>query len=171
MRTGIVKRLTLVATIAVLFSHSVTLVAQEMRPALTSSSAKIILSGCEEFARKHHLQVAIAVLDQGKNLVAFLRMDRTVPGAGDIALWKATSSALFGASTQEFEAFAKNNPTISMAPHIAALEGGEPIYTLNGFLIGGIGVSGAASADDAACARAGIAAAKLTHVNSEDDLS
>ncbi len=98
-------------------------------------------------------------------------MDGTVPGTTDIALWKARSSALFGAPTKEYEEFAKKNPSFGLAPHIAVLEGGEPIYTLDGSLVGGVGVSGAASADDAACARTGIAAAKLTHLNSDDDPS
>ncbi len=166
----ITKRVTLAATIALLSSPSGNLVAQEMRPALTSSSAKMILRGCEEFAEKKHLRVVIAVVDQGKNLVTFLRMDGAVLGAADIALWKASSSALFGASTKEYENLAKKNPLLGLAPQIAVLEGGEPIYTLNGFLIGGVGVSGAAAADDAACARAGIVAAKLTHVVADDDL-
>lgn len=166
---GIVRILALVATIAMLSSHSGAAVSQEMRPALTSSSAKMILKGCEEFAKKNHLQVAIAVVDQGNNLIAFLRMDGTVPGATDVALWKASSSALFGSSTKKFEDLVKERPTLGLAPHVAALEGGEPIYTKTGSLIGGVGVSGATSADDAACARAGIDASKLTNVNSNDD--
>jgi len=63
----------------------------------------------------------------------------------------------------------QKNPSFTQAPHIAILEGGEPLHTMNGFLIGGVGVFGAASADNAACAHAGIAAVRLTHVTSDDD--
>ncbi|UTW55943.1 heme-binding protein [Kordiimonas sp. SCSIO 12610] len=136
--------------------------AQDMRPVLNSASAKKITEGCEAYALDHDLKVNIAVLDQGTNMMAFLRMDGAPIGSIDIAEWKANSSAASGRPTKaRFEA-AKNFPAIGHAPNIAVFEGGEPIFTLDGVLLGGVGVSGAASADDAACARAGIEAAGLT---------
>jgi len=39
--------------------------------------------------------------------------------------------------------------------------GGVPIYSADGILLGGVGVSGGKPADDAACAAAGIEAAGL----------
>lgn len=135
--------------------------AQEMRAALTSASAKTIVAGCEAFAKENNLKVNIAVLDQGKNLIAFLRMDGAPLGSIDIAMWKANSSAAFASPTKARAESAKTSPQIGFAPNIAIFEGGEPIFTNEGTHIGGVGVSGAASADDAACGRAGIAKAGL----------
>jgi uncharacterized protein GlcG (DUF336 family) len=139
------------------------IMAQDSRPVLNSESAKKIVAGCEVYARKNSLKVNIAVLDQGTNMMAFLRMDGAPIGSIDIAQWKANSSAASGRPTKARYEAAKNFPAIGHAPNIAVFEGGEPIYTDNGILLGGVGVSGAASADDAACARAGIEAANLEH--------
>jgi len=136
-------------------------VAQEMRAVLTSASAKKIVAACETYANQNGLKVNIAVMDQGKNLMAFLRMEGAPIGSIDIAQWKANSSAAFPRPTKDrFEA-SKTFPAIGFAPNIAIFEGGEAIFTEDGTHLGGIGVSGAASADDAKCARAGIEAAGL----------
>lgn len=137
--------------------------AQDMRAVLTSASAKAIVAGCEAYALENKLKVNIAVLDQGKNLMAFLRMEGAPVGSIDIALWKGNSSAAFPAATKGRFERAKDFPAIGFAPNIATFEGGEAIFTADGTHLGGIGVSGAASADDAACGRAGIAAAGLKH--------
>jgi uncharacterized protein GlcG (DUF336 family) len=135
--------------------------AQEMRAALTTASAKTIIEGCEAFALENNLKINIAVLDQGKNLIAFLRMDGAPLGSIDIAMWKANSSAAFARPTKARAERAKTAPEIGFAPNIAVFEGGEPIFTVDGAHIGGVGVSGAASADDASCGRAGIEKAGL----------
>lgn len=137
--------------------------AQEMRAVLTSASAKAIVAGCEAYALENNLKVNIAVLDQGKNLMAFLRMEGAPVGSIDIAMWKGNASAAFPRATKGTFERSKDFPAIGHAPNIAIFEGGEAIFTADGTHLGGIGVSGAASADDAACGRAGIAAAGLTH--------
>ena len=142
--------------------------AQTLRPVLTTASAKAIVAACEEYANDKDLQVVIAVVDPGEDLVAYLRMDKVAPGTADIALWKAVSAAVFATSTKVFGELASKNPAISFAPKIATLEGGEAIFTTKGDHIGGVGVSGALSEDDAACARAGIARAGLKHDRSSD---
>ena len=142
--------------------------AQELQPVLTMASAKAIVAGCEAFAQKHELHIVIAVIGPGKSLAAFLRMDGALPGAGEVATWKATSSAIFGIPSKDFADTAKTNPSFALVPGIATLEGGEAIYTEQGQLIGGVGVSGAPAEDDAACARAGIANARLKHKKSTD---
>lgn len=137
--------------------------AQAMRPALTSESAQAIIAGCEAFAQENDLRVNITVLDQGRNLMAFLRMDGAPLGSIDIANWKANASASFRRATLAMNARAREFPAYGLAPNIAIFEGGEAIFTQGGQPLGGVGVSGASSADDAACARAGIAAAGLSH--------
>ncbi len=137
--------------------------AQEMRPALTTASAKAIVAGCEVFARKKGWRLNIAVLDQGKNLMAFLRMDGAQLGSIDIAQWKANAAAAFPRPTKGAAESARTFPAIGHAPNIAVFEGGEAIFTSGGVHIGGVGVSGARGFEDAECARAGLNAAGLKY--------
>ncbi len=137
------------------------LFAQELRPVLSTASAKAIVAGCEAYARGKKIDVAVAVTGPGDMLVAFQRMDGAVPGAGDVAIWKAISSSIFGLPTKRLATIAEDDPAVAEVPKVAALEGGEAIYTQDGVLIGGVGVSGATAAEDAACAQAGIEEAQL----------
>lgn len=136
--------------------------AQELRAYLTLKSAKAILAGCEAFAAKREWGLSIAVYDQGKNLIAFSRMDGAPIGSGDIAIWKANASAAFPFETKLDAEYAEKFPAIGFAPHVAVFEGGEAIFTRDGAHIGGVGVSGMEAEQDAECARAGIAAAGLS---------
>ena len=137
--------------------------AQDMRPALTASSAKAIVAGCEAHALEKGWKLNIAVLDQGRNLIAFLRMDGAPLGSLEISQWKANASASFPGPTKGAADRAQEFPALAAAPNIAIFEGGEAIFTKEGVHIGGVGVSGAAGSEDAECARAGIAAAGLRH--------
>ncbi len=129
---------------------------QELRPVLSAETAKKIVAGCERFAREHDLKLAIAVVGPGETLVAFLRVDGAVPGAGEFALWKARSSASLGLATAQLAALAKATPALADAPGVAPIAGGEAVYSPEGDLLGGVGVSGASENQDVSCARAGI---------------
>lgn len=137
--------------------------AQEMRPALTTASAKAIVAGCEAFAADKGWRLNISVFDQGKNLLAFVRMDGAQLGSIDIAHWKANAAAAFPRSTKGAADSARTFPAIGFAPNIAIFEGGEAIFTSDGTHIGGVGVSGARGSEDAECARAGLDAAGLKY--------
>lgn len=137
--------------------------AQEMRPALTAASAQAIVEGCRVYAEDKGWRLNIAVLDQGRNLQAFLRMDGAPLGSIEIAQWKANASASFPRATKGAAERAQEFPALAAAPNIAIFEGGEAIFTTDGVHIGGVGASGAAGHEDAECARAGIAAAGLRH--------
>ncbi len=133
--------------------------AHETLPILDARAAKTIVSACEEFAKSQDIGVAIAVVDQGGNLLAFLKMDNVVPGAAKISRWKASTSALYGLPTKSFQDMAQKKQYMYSIPDLAPIEGGEPIALFKGAVLGGVGVSGAASELDAACARVGIEAA------------
>ncbi|MGE0407731.1 MAG: heme-binding protein [Amphiplicatus sp.] len=138
--------------------------AQELRPALTTDSAKTIVAGCESDAVEKGVRLVMSVVDQGRDLMAFLRMDGAPPGAIEIAPWKANSAASFPRSTKAAAERAKEFPAGAAAPNIAVFEGGEPIFTKDGVHIGAVGVSGAAAAsEDGDCARAGVIAAGLVY--------
>lgn len=135
--------------------------AQDLRPTLTTQSAQTIIQACKAFAGERGWRLNIAVHDQGKNLLAFLRMDGAQLGSIDIAMWKANAAAAFPRSTKGTADRAQDFPAIGHAPNIAIFEGGEAIFTEDGAHIGGVGVSGARGSEDAECARAGIVAAGL----------
>ena len=143
--------------------------AQEMRPVLSAASAQTIVDGCRDYAEGKGWNLNIAVLDQGRNLQAFLRMDDAPLGSIEIAQWKANATASFPRATKGTAERARDFPALAAAPNIAIFEGGEAIFTQDGVHIGGVGVSGAAGSEDAECARAGIAAAGLAHSRVEND--
>ncbi|MBL4791092.1 MAG: heme-binding protein [Kordiimonadaceae bacterium] len=152
--------LALTATAAVA-AITLPVAAQDMRAALTTKSAKAIIEGCQAFAVKTGLKVNISVFDQGRNMMAFLRMDGAHLGSIEIANWKASSSASFSRATKGAAERSKEFPALGHAPNIAIFEGGEAIFTNDGGFLGSVGVSGASSAQDAECGRAGIETAGL----------
>jgi uncharacterized protein GlcG (DUF336 family) len=137
--------------------------AQELRPALSAASAQTIVATCAGLAAERGWNVSIAVLDSGADLAAFLRMDKTGLASVEVAQWKAGAAATWGWPTKQMVDRIAVSPSFAHAPRVATFEGGVPIYSADGkVLLGGVGVSGTAAADDAACARAGIVKAGLS---------
>lgn len=131
--------------------------AQTARPVLDYASAATIRDTCVAWAKTRTLKLAVVVLEPHGMPVTLAHMDGVSMGVGEIAQWKAVSAAKFGRATADTAAM---NPPASM-PSVAPLMGGVPIYSVDGGLLGGVGVSGGKPADDAACATAGIEAAGL----------
>ncbi|SDM68220.1 GlcG/HbpS family heme-binding protein [Maricaulis salignorans] len=137
--------------------------AQTPRATLDASTAGTIIAACEAYADEHALKLTIAVFDEGANLQALSRMDGAILASLEIAQWKGRTAANLGQLTGGLGAAAQDRPEIYHVPGLATLQGGVPIRTAAGELIGGVGASGASSADDEACAMAGIMAAGLTY--------
>lgn len=129
--------------------------AQVMRPVLDFRTADAIRNHCLAEAGKAGHTVAVAVFDQGGNLMSFA--NGSSPAAGAVAQWKGRSAALYMNST--LEAASWNMPT---APMLSTAEGGVPLFTGDGVGIGGIGVSGAPSEFYAKCGRVAAEAVGLT---------
>jgi uncharacterized protein GlcG (DUF336 family) len=113
-------------------------------------------------AKARELGVAenVAILDDGGNLKAFIRMDGAPIPTIEMAQSKAYT-ALLGVSTQDFFKFIQADPSllagIPTLSRIAAWGGGFPIK-VNGELVGAIGVSGAPTVqNDIDCASAALA--------------
>jgi uncharacterized protein GlcG (DUF336 family) len=102
----------------------------------------------------------VAIVDDGGNLKAFGRMD----GAPILSIQMAQNkayTALFGVSTQEFFNFIQGDPSllagIPTLSRVAAWGGGFPV-TVNGEVVGAIGLSGAPTVqNDVDCAKAALA--------------
>jgi uncharacterized protein GlcG (DUF336 family) len=102
----------------------------------------------------------VAIIDEGGNLKAFQRMDGAPILCIEIAQNKAYT-ALFGVPTDEFFTFIQRDPSllagVPTLSRVAAYGGGIPI-TVDGEIVGAIGVSGAPSVQsDIDCATAAIA--------------
>jgi glc operon protein GlcG len=132
------------------------LCAQQLKPVLTLSAAKKIMDGCMAYADSSKLNMAIAIYNTDAQLIYFVKMDGASVGTAKVAQWKGLSAATYQFSTEETGKW-----TVPNAPDIATVPGGLPIKTKDGNILGGIGVSGAASSVDVKCAEAGLKAAGL----------
>jgi glc operon protein GlcG len=146
-------------------------------PTLTLDGAKQVVAEATAYARAHDAPGgAIAVVDAAGILVSLDRLDGTFPSASNISIGKARTAALFRKPTRDFETLVNQGRyTMTTLPDLTPftpLQGGVPI-TVNGIVIGAVGVSGAASAkqdDEIAQAaadgftRAQAVAAAIRHV-------
>jgi len=133
------------------------------RKALTLDGARqIIRTAIGEARRINAPGAVVAVVDDGGHLMALERLDGTFAAGAAISAGKARTAALFAKPTRVFEEAIGNGRTAMVAlPDFTPLQGGVPIMA-GEQVIGGIGVSGAASAaQDEEIALAGAAAARL----------
>ncbi len=116
---------------------------------LTLEGAKRVLEVTKaEAAKLKAPGAAIAVVDDGGNLLALERLDGTFVAGSQISIGKARTAALFKRETKTFEEIINKGRTAMTAlpdSFFTPLQGGVPIL-LDGQIIGAIGVSGAASA-------------------------
>lgn len=132
-------------------------------PVLDARAAQAIVQGCATHATGKGQSHAIVVVDTGGHQVAALRMDGNGFGIMEFAVAKAQAVAAWGFATASMAETVKTQPAFAAAPHVVPTAGGVPLYADGGGrMIGAIGVSGEAPADDAACATAGAVAAGLS---------
>jgi uncharacterized protein GlcG (DUF336 family) len=129
---------------------------------ITLEQAKKVLAGAEAEAKKNSWNVVISVVDPSGQLVAMSRLDNTQFGSVEVAREKAYSAVAFRRPTKVFQdLIGKGGDNLRLLGLSGAsmLEGGIPIV-VDGKIIGGVGVSGVTSAQDAQTAQAGIDALK-----------
>src|SRR5258707_1355850 len=123
--------------------------------------AKKIAAGAVAESKKNGWRMAIAIVDNHGFLVYYERMDDTQTASIGVALDKAKAAATFRRPTKSFEdGIAKGRVALLGLNGATPIEGGLPIMS-GGKVIGGIGVSGANSDQDAAAATAGLKSAGL----------
>lgn len=129
------------------------------RKTLTLEGARQVAAAAVEAARAGKAAGAIAIVDEGGNLIYLERLDGTFPAAANISIGKARSAAGFQRDTRVFEEAIKNGRASLIAnPELLPLQGGVPIV-VDGQVVGAIGVSGANSAQqDEEIAKAGALA-------------
>ena len=126
---------------------------------LTLEAAKRMAVAAEAEAAKNKWLVAVAVVDDGGNLLLFHRMDNAKLVAVDIAIRKAKTAVFFQGETKALEEEVTKGGRTALLPidGFMPLQGGFPII-VDGKVVGGIGVSGVSGEQDAQCASAGLKA-------------
>src|SRR5256886_7082078 len=150
-----------------LFALSATIAGAQIadKKVLTLAGARRVISAAEAEAKKLNAPGGvIAVVDDGGNLMALERLDATFSAGANISIGKARTAVMFKKPTRFFEelinASGKGRTVMTAVKDFTPLIGGIPI-TVEDQIVGGVGVSGAASAQqDEALAIAGAAAAK-----------
>jgi uncharacterized protein GlcG (DUF336 family) len=124
-------------------------------------AARKAMAASEAEATANKWSVAIAIVDSGGNLVMLHRLDNAQLSAARIAEAKARTAVEFRRPTKALEdAVAGGGVGLRVLTFGASVaEGGVPIV-VDGRIVGGIGVSGVASHQDAQVAQAGADALK-----------
>lgn len=113
------------------------------------------LAAAAEEARRNDWKVSIALTDAGGHLLGFVRQNGASPFSGDIAVAKARTASVSRRETRFFEQLLQGGKTGFLSvPDMSLLEGGVPVL-VHGQCVGGVGVSGATSQQDAQVAHAG----------------
>ena len=117
---------------------------QEKRT-LTLEGAKRVATAAENEAKRLGVGGAIAVVDDGGNLLYLARIDGTFAAGANISIGNARTAVLFKKPTKFFEDVIGKGRYAMTAVDFTPLQGGVPIL-VDGQVVGGIGVSGASSA-------------------------
>jgi len=143
----ILKLTTLSLVLAAISSSSSAQVTE--KKTLTIDGAKKVIAASVAYAKKNNAPGGvIAVVDDGGNLMALERLDGTFAAGATISIGKARTAVLFKRPTKVFEDIIKNGRTAMVAlpdSLFTPLQGGIPII-VDGQIVGGVGVSGAMSA-------------------------
>jgi glc operon protein GlcG len=113
---------------------------------ISLEAAKKVVAEAVKYAKANNAPGgAIAVVDNGGNLVYLVRLDGTFAAAAEVSVKKANTAALFKAPSSKLENSINGGRQALITVGHTFLQGGIPIM-VDGQMIGAIGVSGAASA-------------------------
>lgn len=127
---------------------------------ITLDQALEIINAARKKAEMINVPMVIAIVDAGGNLVAQQRMDGALLVSIDIARNKAYSAVAVKIPTHELaQAAQPGQPLFGIhnadGGRIVIFGGGFPL-SINGEIIGGIGVSGGSVQEDVTCAEAAL---------------
>jgi glc operon protein GlcG len=116
------------------------------KKSLNMEGARRVIAAAVTEAHNKKTTGVIAVVDDGGNLMALERIDGTFAAGANISIGKARTALLFQKPTKFFEDVVNKGRTAMVAlDGFTPLQGGVPI-TVDGQIVGAVGVSGAASA-------------------------
>lgn len=129
-------------------------------PPLTLETARRMALAAEREALANGWPVAIVVADSHGDVVIAVKLDQTQHSSMGIATGKALTAVNFRRPTKMFQdgiAAGGEGLRFLAVPGVTPLEGGFPIIH-DGAIVGGIGISGVLSYQDAQVAKAGLEA-------------
>ena len=129
---------------------------------ITLDDARRVIAAAEQKAKEIGQPMNIAVVDQGGNLVAHVRMDNAWMGSVDISINKAWTARAFDISTKQLAELSQSGDQffgIHASNHgrVMIFAGGIPLKRGN-VVVGAIGVSGGMGKQDQAVAESGVEA-------------
>ena len=132
------------------------------KQSITSDAAHRIVAAAEAKAAEMGKPMVIAIVDDGGVLKAFSRMDGAALLSVQIAQDKAFTAVGFGMGTDAWHDFIKDDPPLADGAttgidRLVIFGGGYPI-TVDGEVVGAIGVSGGHYSEDQEVAEAGLSA-------------
>jgi uncharacterized protein GlcG (DUF336 family) len=117
-------------------------------PALTYEGAGRAAEVVNYVAAKRGVEPVVAVVDAGGDLIYLLRPDGAQVASTNVSVDKARTAAIYRRPSKDFEDQASNGrPSALHLARAVPLQGGMPIVH-DGEVVGGVGVSGASSADE-----------------------
>jgi len=157
------KLITAICCVALFAVAAMTMAQQMPNPYganINLATAKKVAAAAAEEAAKLKINVVIAIVDTGGQIVYLERFDVVQWGSVKVALHKAKCSVQWKRPTKAFEdLIAKGTTNYLTLDGIIAIEGGVPIIQ-DDKIIGAIGVSGGSAAQDGEVARAAAAMVK-----------
>ena len=132
---------------------------------LSLDGAKKIVAEAIQYARSVNAPGgSVAVVDAGGNLIYLERLDNTFAAAAEVSIKKANTAALFKAPSSKLENSINGGRGALITVGHTFLQGGIPII-VDGEVVGAIGVSGSASAQqDEDIANAGVKAKLISQI-------
>lgn len=131
-----------------------------LMPTISLAAAERALRAAVDRATELGVAVVVAVADAAGELKAYARMDGAPLLSVRIAQDKAWTAAAFGLPTDAWWGLVKDEPPllhgIVKTERLVIFGGGIPL-TVDGRVVGGIGVSGGSADQDRAIAEAGAA--------------
>jgi uncharacterized protein GlcG (DUF336 family)/quercetin dioxygenase-like cupin family protein len=122
----------------------------EKKTLTLQGAERVIAEAKSEAQRLQAPGGVVAVVDDGGNLMALERLDGTFAAGANISIGKAKTAVMFKKPTRFFEELinssGKGRTVMTALENFTPLIGGIPI-TVDGQIVGGVGVSGAATAD------------------------
>jgi glc operon protein GlcG len=145
MKNTIKLLLALAVSVATTASGQIT----EKKSLNLDGARKVIAAAMAEAKRVNAPGGVIAVVDEGGNLIAVERIDGTFAAGANVSIGKARTAVQFKKPTRFFEELinssGKGRTVMTALENFTPLIGGIPIV-INNEVVGGVGVSGAATA-------------------------
>ena len=118
-------------------------------PPITQEQARIVIAAADAEAARHKAKPTISIVEPSGTLVYYFKATNAFYAMEEMAMRKAKSAARNRRPTRyDMERYAAGMTGIGTAEEIFPFAGGEPIFA-DGKVVGAIGVTGTATADEA----------------------